>query len=165
MTIQIETETELPLCADAEALITRVIEAVLVAEACPYEVELSVLLTDDRGIQAANVEFRGIDRATDVLSFPAVDFTQPAGYEVLDGKPAAYFHPESGELLLGDILISVETLQRQALEYGHGEQRELGFLVAHSMLHLLGYDHEEDEERRCMEEKQEAVLLALGLTR
>ena len=75
------------------------------------------------------------------------------------------FHPETGELLLGDIMISVEKVDSQAKEYGHSKERELGFLVAHSMLHLFGYDHIKEEERKCMEEHQEAILQSIGLCR
>ena len=139
-------------------------EAVLDQEECPYEAQISLVLTDDDTIHSTNKEFRGIDRATDVLSFPMVDFPSPADYSVLEEDDSC-FHPESGELLLGDIMISVPRAVEQAREYGHSVKREYAFLIAHSMLHLLGYDHMEDEERLLMEEKQEQALKYLHIER
>ena len=104
-----------------------------------------------------NLEFRGIDRATDVLSFPMTEFPSPADYAYLDTDDSS-FDPETGELMLGNIVISKERAKEQAEEYGHSVEREFAFLIAHSMLHLLGYDHMEDEERLVMEKKQREVL-------
>ena len=101
-----------------------------------------------------NLEHRGIDRATDVLSFPMLEFDHPGDFSIIDEETADVFDPESGELMLGDIVISVDKVLEQAQEYGHSPKREYAFLIAHSMLHLCGYDHMDDEERKVMEEKQ-----------
>ena len=100
-----------------------------------------------------------------MLSFPMADFPAPADYSALEEPAADCFHPETGELMLGDIVISVERARDQAEAYGHSLKREYAFLIAHSMLHLLGYDHMEPEEASVMEEKQEAALTALNITR
>lgn len=164
MTINIECETEISLGVAYEEIIHRVVNAVMDYEQCPYEAEVNVLLTDNAAIQEINQEYRGIDAPTDVLSFPSVEYDAPADFEALESLPDC-FHPETGELLLGDIVVSVEKVLEQAEEYGHSKERELGFLVAHSMLHLFGYDHMEENERRVMEEKQRAILEGIGLRR
>ena len=164
MTIPVSCETDVRLPFEAEPLIRLVAEAVLKAENCPYECEIDVLLTDNASIREINREERGIDAPTDVLSFPMVSFPAPAVFDGLEDDPVL-FHPESGELLLGDPVISLEKVLSQAAEYGHSPRRELAFLTAHSCYHLLGYDHETDEERAVMEKKQEDLLQSLGLTR
>ena len=123
------------------------------------------MLTGNAEIQEANRNFRDIDRPTDVLSFPMVDYSSPSDFSSVNESPECYLNPETDELVLGDIMISVDKVYEQAEEYGHSSKREFAFLIAHSMLHLLGYDHMEDEERVVMETKQEAVLEALGITR
>lgn len=164
MTITIEKEAGRELDFPYEELIRQVVVAALDYEECPYEAEVNVLLTDDEAIREANQEFRDIDRSTDVLSFPMVEYEAPGEFDFLEEMDEC-FHPESGELLLGDIVISTDHVWAQAEEYGHSRQRELAFLVAHSMLHLMGYDHMEEEERREMEERQEAILQQMGITR
>ena len=165
MTLQAENQQNRDLGFDWEQLAEQVICRVLDTEQCPYEAEISLTLTDNEEIRNLNREFRGIDRETDVLSFPLVNFRRPAGYEILEEEASDSFNPESGELMLGDIVISVEKAMEQGESYGHGFRREFAFLVAHSMLHLLGYDHMVPEEASVMEEKQEAVLTSLGITR
>ncbi|HIU77194.1 MAG TPA: rRNA maturation RNase YbeY [Candidatus Pelethocola excrementipullorum] len=166
MTLQLENEQERELTFDYEQVAEQVITEVLDMEACPYESEVSLTLTDNTQIQRLNKEFRKMDRPTDVLSFPMVDFQNPADYDLLEADGwEAYFNPESGELLLGDIVISVERATEQAEEFGHSLKREYAFLIAHSMLHLLGYDHMVPEEAKTMEERQEAVLHKLNITR
>lgn len=164
MTVPIERECEQSLDFDYESLIREVVTAALDAEDCPYECEVDVLLTDNESIREINKAERDIDRPTDVLSFPAVDYEAPGDFSHVE-EDDSLFHPESGELLLGDMVISLDKVKEQAKEYGHSEKRELAFLVAHSMFHLMGYDHMEDAERLVMEEKQEAVLQTLGITR
>lgn len=164
MTVSLENEQEQQFDFDFEQVARQVAEAVLDQEGCPYEAQINVILTDDEEIRTANRQFRNIDRSTDVLSFPMVDFPVPAQYEILEEDPSC-FHPETGELLLGDIMISIPTAIRQADSYGHGVLREYAFLIAHSMLHLLGYDHMEEEERLQMEKKQEQALTSLHITR
>ena len=131
----------------------------------PYEAEVNVLLTDDQEIHRINQEFRGIDRATDVLSFPMGDYETPSDFERLEEVAEDYFNLETGELLLGDIVISVDKVEEQAEKYGHSQARELAFLTAHSMLHLCGYDHMEEDERLVMEKKQEEILSLKGYIR
>ncbi len=164
MTVDFENEQEQSFDFDFQEVASQVIETVLDQEQCPYEAQVSLVLTDDETIHRTNLEFRKIDRATDVLSFPMVDFPAPAEYSVLE-EDETCFHPESGELLLGDIMISIPRAVEQAQSYGHSIKREYAFLVAHSMLHLLGYDHMEEEERQIMEEKQEQALQKLHIAR
>ncbi len=158
-----ETEREFPFSAEETARL--VCEAVLEAEGCPYEAQVNILLTDNRGIREVNREYRGMDRETDVLSFPNVDFEEEGVFTIDEDSEADYFDPETGELVLGDIMISVDRVYGQAQEYGHSVRREFAFLVAHSMLHLCGYDHMEEEERARMERRQEEILTELGITR
>ena len=165
MTLQIENETDAAPLRDFEELARSVCERVLDDEHCPYEAEISITITDNDGIRELNSRFRGIDAPTDVLSFPMTDFPSPAAYDILEGEAADCFNPETGELLLGDIILSAERAREQAEAYGHSLKRELAFLMAHSMLHLLGYDHMQPDEAAVMEQKQEAVLQSLGITR
>lgn len=117
--------------------------------------EVSVLITDDEKIQKINKEFRGIDKKTDVLSFPMFEFDEVE-------KPCAEFE---GETELGDIVISLETAFSQAEEYGHSAAREMAFLTVHSMLHLFGYDHMEENDRIKMRAREEYFLSKLRLER
>ena len=165
MTINIEYEAEKKLDIPYEDIIKRVVEDSLDYENCPYEAEVNVLITGNEDIRQINQEYRNIDSPTDVLSFPMVDYERPSDFERMEETEDDCFHPESGELLLGDIVISVDKVEEQAEKYGHSQTRELAFLVAHSMLHLCGYDHMEDEERLIMEKKQEEILSLGGYTR
>lgn len=165
MTFYVENETDVTFPFDVEKIVEQVAEEVLDMEACPYEVQLNVLLTDNEGIREYNNEYRGIDRETDVLSFPNVDFEEAGQFDIEEDREADYFDPDTGELILGDIIISVDKVIQQADSYGHSQKREFAFLVAHSMLHLSGYDHMEPQEAVIMEEKQEQVLGKLGITR
>ena len=166
MSIHIEYETELSLGIASEDIITKVIDAALDMYDCPYEAEVNVILTDNSSIAAINEEYRNLARPTDVLSFPMLEYDIPGDFSMIDQLPEEEcFDPDSGELLLGDIIISVEKVIEQAEAYGHSKERELGFLTAHSMLHLFGFDHMEDEERKDMEVRQEEVLERVGLLR
>jgi probable rRNA maturation factor len=165
MTIQIEHEVENGFEFDVEVLIEKVINASLDYEQCPYEVEVSVILTDNATIQEINREHRQIDAPTDVLSFPMVNYETPSDFERLEEEQDDCFHPDTGELMLGDIIISVDKVKSQAEEFGHSVQRELGFLVAHSMLHLCGYDHIQEDEREIMEQKQREIMELVELKR
>lgn len=164
MTIQIDYETDKKLELDCAALAEAVAGQVLEMEGCPYDVQVNLVLTDNEEIKQVNREFRDIQAPTDVLSFPMIPFSRPADYEVVE-EDASFFDLDTDELLLGDIMISVEKIYAQAEEYGHSIKREFCFLMAHSMLHLLGYDHMTPEEAGVMEQKQEAALAALGITR
>lgn len=165
MTSYVENETEVTFSFPIKETADRVIEKVLETEACPFDAQVNLLLTDNAGIRVYNAQFRQIDKETDVLSFPNVDYEMPGDFSGIEEGEADYFDPDSGELILGDIIISVDRVLEQAESYGHSTKREFAFLVAHSMLHLCGYDHMEAEEAKVMEEKQEAVLTALGITR
>ncbi len=165
MSVFIEKECDLTLSFDYEELIKDVVNEALDYVGCPFEAMVSILLTDNEAIQELNRTYRHIDRATDVLSFPSITYETPADFSRLEEEPETYFDPESGELLFGDIVISLEKVREQAALYGHSEKRELAFLVAHSMLHLAGYDHMEAKEREQMEARQEEILQKLHLTR
>lgn len=165
MTFYIENETSEKFSFDVEEMLKQVCEAVLKAENCPYEVQINVVLTDDAGIRELNREYRGIDRATDVLSFPGLNFEKAGVFQIDRHLEAGSFDPDTGELMLGDIMLSVDRIRMQAAEYGHSVRREFAFLAAHSMYHLCGYDHMTESEARVMEEKQEKILEDLGITR
>ena len=131
-----------------ETLMKRVIRKTVSSEYPNHRFEVNVTICDDQEIRTINKEHRGIDRATDVLSFPFLDFDTP---DTLT--------------LLGDIIISRDTAYRQAEEYGHSPKREFCFLAAHSALHLLGYDHETEPDREVMERRQREILDELGIKR
>lgn len=158
-----ETGEEFPFSIEETG--RQVCESVLEAEKCPWEAAVNLLLTDNDGIRTLNRNYRNIDRETDVLSFPNLDFVESGVFELSEERTADYFDPDTGELLLGDICISVDKMKEQAVSYGHSLRREFAFLVAHSMLHLCGYDHMEEAEARVMEQKQEEILEAMGITR
>lgn len=164
MTLNIEYETDIKLDLDYQPLIEKVVNASLDYVKCPYEIELNVILSDNAAIKEINNEYRSIDAPTDVLSFPFIEYSEPGDFSKVEDYDDN-FHPETGELLFGDIIISVEKVMSQASEYGHSLERELAFLIAHSMLHLSGYDHMEENEREVMEQKQSEILDSLGITR
>lgn len=165
MTIYLENETDKEFSFDEYQVAEQVIQEVLYMESCPYEAQVNILLTDNEGIRVYNKEHRHIDKETDVLSFPNLDFEEPGVFDVEEERKADYCDPYTEEMILGDIIISVDKVREQAESYGHSEKREFAFLVAHSMLHLSGYDHMKEEEARVMEAKQEQVLQKLGITR
>lgn len=145
---------------ETEELLQSVCEAVMESEECDFDAQISITLVDNEAIRQINAEHRGIDKATDVLSFPMLEFDE-------NGIAEDAELDSDGELvLLGDIVISMERAREQSIEFGHSLRREVAFLTAHSMLHLLGYDHVDDpdgEEIMCG--KQEAVLRGLNITR
>lgn len=144
---------------EMEKTLMSVCDRVLMSEECDFDAEISVTLVDNESIREINAEQRNIDRPTDVLSFPMLEFDE-------DGVACADYDTDGDFIILGDIVISMERAMEQAQEYGHSFIRELAFLAAHSMLHLLGYDHVNSAaEERIMCEKQEAVLQSLGITR
>jgi probable rRNA maturation factor len=167
MAVFIENETEEvnPFDFDYEKLIRDVIDAAVKYEKCPYEPEVSVLITGSGEIHDLNRQYRNVDSETDVLSFPAIEYGKPADFSFIKKGSADYFDMENGALILGDIVLCLERVRKQAGEYGHSQKRELGFLVAHSMLHLFGYDHIDDAERAVMERRQDEILNGIGITR
>lgn len=165
MTSYVENEINAVFDFEIQEIVETVMEAVLEEEKCPYEAQVNLLITDNEGIHEFNLQYRNVDSATDVLSFPMIPFEREADFAIVEDGEADYFDPDSGELLLGDIIISVEKVREQARNYGHSLKREFAFLVAHSMLHLCGYDHMQENEALQMEAKQEKILSALGITR
>lgn len=165
MSLFIEEEGATKLDFNTEETARLVIDAALDLAGCPYETEVNLLLTENAQIHEMNLEQRGIDRPTDVLSFPMIEYNTPGDFSVIDEESADAFDPESGELILGDIVISKEKVLSQAEEYGHLPRREYAFLIAHSMLHLFGYDHMEEDERIVMESKQREIMEKIGISR
>ena len=163
MTVYYEEEAAaLPL--ECRRIAEEVIEKALDTVGCPYEAEVSLLLTTNDQIQELNMEFRGIDRPTDVLSFPMIEYPAPGEFGFLEDREDC-FDPESGELSLGDIVISKDRVTAQAQEYGHSVLREYAFLIVHSVLHLTGYDHIEDPQRQEMESVQREIMQRLDILR
>lgn len=138
----------------AKYLIIRAVNAALAAENIKVPCEISVLLTDDEGIRTLNREFRNVDSATDVLSFPANEFT-PGGFDPENAER----NPETGRLVIGDMALSVPHAVAQGRELGHGTKREVQYLTVHSVLHLLGYDHmDEGEMKKQMRAREKEIM-------
>ena len=156
--VYIDAEVETP--AAVEEQIRRCVLAALEGEKIDTSCVVEVCVTDDAGIHQTNLETRGVDRPTDVLSFPM--------FELKPGeKPRPdWAGPDTGKVLLGDMMISLERAEAQAEEYGHSLEREVCYLAVHSVLHLLGYDHlDEGPMKAQMRHREEAILGALGITR
>ena len=164
MNIYIENQYKNNIDIDYENLINMVVSEAIDYVKCPYECEVNVTIVDNDEIHEINNSQRNIDRPTDVLSFPMLEYDKPGDFDKFENDLYA-FDPDTGELTLGDIVISYDKVIEQAAEYNHSRKRELAFLVAHSMLHLLGYDHMEPDEAEVMEAKQEEILTKLGITR
>lgn len=143
-----------------ETLVTQVVDKVLAYEACEEEYEVSISFVNNEEMRSLNNEYRGIDRETDVLSFPMLEFTEVELEE--EDENAEYIDEE---IALGDIVISMEKALEQSEEYEHSFNRELAFLLVHGMLHLLGYDHQDEATEREMFDKQEAILKEMNLIR
>lgn len=138
-------QTDIDISEEAERLFEKVIKESLLVEGKSLDYEVSISLVNNAEIQELNREFRDVDSETDVLSFPLED-----DFDI--DLP-----------LLGDIIISVEKALEQSQEYGHSLERELAYLTAHSMLHLMGYDHMNDEDKQAMRNKEKLVMKNLGL--
>ena len=144
---------------EAAGLARRAAKAALRAQGVDADCAINIMLTDDAGIRAINLEQRGVDAPTDVLSFPLNELREGE----FDAERCEYDY-ETGRVLLGDMVLNLERCAAQAAEYGHGFDRELSYLVVHSVLHLLGYDHlDEGAQKRRMRAREEAVMEALGL--
>ncbi len=164
--LYLENESELSPDFDLHEIALQVITHVMKREGCPYETETSVLITNNDEIRKYNKSYRGIDKETDVLSFPNSDFLHPADFtEFCNQKDAEHFNPETGAFVLGDIMLSADKITEQALAYNHSVLREYAFLITHSVLHLIGYDHMDEEEAKTMEDKQNQYLEELQITR
>lgn len=144
-----------PLDPSLEKMLRDLLQEAARVEGVPDGAEVSVTLVDDAEIRRLNRTYRGVDSSTDVLSF-ALQEKVPEEPEIKGGE---------GGLLLGDIFISLETAERQATAYGHSLEREMGFLAVHGFLHLLGYDHDNQEAEEIMVRRQEEILSRVGLVR
>lgn len=164
MTLYFEEEGDITLPLKCREIAEKVVGTALDVVECPYEAQVSLLLTMDTQIKEMNTEFRGIEKPTDVLSFPMAEYQKPGEFDFLEERDDC-FDPDTGELTLGDIVISKEKVIAQAQEYGHSILREYAFLIVHSILHLTGYDHMEEEERRVMEAKQDEIMDVLNIIR
>lgn len=165
MTFYVENESNTSFPFEIQKVVEAVTEEVLQMLNCPYEVQINVLITDSQGIRELNAKFRQIDRETDVLSFPNAEFDEPGNFDSIEHQESECFDPDTGELILGDVILSAPRIREQAASYGHSQKREFAFLTAHSILHLCGFDHMTEEEAVLMEEMQDKALNALGITR
>lgn len=165
MSLFIESEVEVKFDFNYEELAGRVVEFALEHEGFPYECEVNLTLTDNDGIHEINRAYREIDNPTDVLSFPMLSYKKAGDFSALEDDYDDNFNPDTGEIMLGDIIISVDKVYEQAQSYGHSVEREFSFLILHSMLHLFGYDHMTPEEAAVMEEKQRVILEQMQILR
>ena len=158
--IRVTAEVELENEDEIRALITRCALGALEREQVDFDAFIDVTIVDDENIRALNAEYREKDAVTDVLSFPMYEFFNGQAQEELEPDP------ESDKVMLGDMILNYQRACQQAEEFGHSAARECGFLTVHSVLHLLGFDHERDEDDRLlMRGEEEAILTALELTR
>lgn len=165
MTVYFEDEANVSFGFDMEEKLNQVISFVRDFVKCPHDVEVSVTMVDKASIQKINSEYRDIEKVTDVLSFPMMEYDSPCGFDGPAFLQSVSLSPDTGELILGDIILCSEVIKEQAEEYGHSEMREFSFLVVHSMLHLFGYDHMIETDRAEMEEEQKKIMDALGIHR
>ena len=162
MITEIITENEqdiIEFTPEHTSLIERVVKAALTEQGFDRDCFVSVTVVDNESIREINREHRDIDSATDVLSFPVLEFDENG--DIIDDSGDVY----EGKTILGDIVLSFQRAKEQSEEFGHSFEREVGFLVCHSVLHLLGHDHEDDEERAVMREHEEKILESLSLIR
>ncbi|MGL4761745.1 MAG: rRNA maturation RNase YbeY [Sarcina sp.] len=149
-----------------ENILKNTIEFTLKEELVDHICEVSLVFVDNNEIKEINKETRGIDKATDVLSFPMIDYPKGKVYkEVYTSKELSRVYFDGNELILGDIVLSLERADEQRAEFNHSFNRECSYLVVHSILHLLGYDHMEDEEKKVMRAREEEILSKLQMTR
>ena len=147
-------------------IINEVCEQSLKAEEMNVPYQISLLFVDNEEIREVNRDTRGIDKATDVLSFPMLDYPQNKVFkEVYKDTKFNEIYLDGDELVLGDMVLSLERAKEQSIEYNHSFNREVCYLVVHSILHLLGYDHMEDEEKKVMRKREEEILGKLNITR
>lgn len=168
MTLYFENECDgaFPsLSFDMEKQLRRLVEHVTAYVRCPYETEVSVTIVSKTKIHHMNREFRQVDKATDVLSFPMMEYEKPGDFASSAFMDSIVISPETEELVLGDIVLCADIIVEQAQSYGHSILREFSFLVVHSLLHLFGYDHIEEEERLEMEAVQRKIMEQLDISR
>lgn len=164
MTISVEEEISADLSFDYEKKAKDVILYTIAHEKFPFEAEVNLLLTDDEGIRQMNKQFRQMDSVTDVLSFPMIDYESAGDFSQLEAD-ADNFNPDTGEVVLGDMILNMQRVKQQAESFGHSEEREFAFLIVHSMLHLFGYDHMTDEDAQKMEQIQREILEEMHILR
>ena len=163
--INLEMEIDWEESFDFAEVANLVADTVLDKEECPYECEIELTITDSEEVHKINKEYRNIDSTTDVLSFPNVEWDSPADYDC-DGFNDDYIvNPDTEMIMLGQIVLNKDRIISQAEEFGHSVKREYAFLIAHSMLHLLGYDHMVEDEAKVMETKQSEYLDSIGIGR
>jgi len=161
MAVLIENlQKSIEITDNIDMLLNQAVELSLKTEDFKIPSEVSILLVSNEEIKEMNKEHRGVDKATDVLSFPMIEM-----HEGEMKSSEGDFDLDENLLLLGDIVVSMEMAKKQSEEYGHSFERELAFLVVHGVYHLLGYDHEDCNEEKRMMEKQEAILMQMGLYR
>lgn len=164
MTLTLEEEVKVPFAFDYRLLAEEVVLVALTSENFPYEAEVNLLLVSLEEIWQINKEQRQIDGPTDVLSFPLISYSAPGDFVNLE-EDEDNFNPDTGEALLGDIVLCIDKVKEQAVQFGHSEKREYAFLILHSLLHLLGYDHMTQEDAQIMEAKQNKILCQMGILR
>ena len=164
MILEIEDERGL-LDGEARTLMQRCADAAQATEGVQAPLAAFISIVDDEAIREINREQRGKDTATDVLSFPSVNY--PAGRTAghCEKRLRQEYDPELGACVLGDIVISMDHVRAQAAAYGHSEQRECGYLLTHGLFHLMGYDHMTDADKPVMRAMEEKSLASIGLTR
>lgn len=159
-------QTKIEIDDKLEETITRVIEHCLEEEKVDIDYEISLIFIDNDEIKRLNTEFRGIDRETDVLSFPMLEYPENKVFkEAYSGFAFDDSYLNEGRLVLGDIALSLEKAMEQSKEYGHSFYREASYLTIHSVLHLLGYDHMQEDEKAVMRKREEEILSKFGLSR
>ncbi|MCR4788065.1 MAG: rRNA maturation RNase YbeY [Lachnospiraceae bacterium] len=165
MIVNLENETEFDPGFDILKTAEEVAGTILEKENFSKDAEVELLITDPETVKEINSEYRDIKKTTDVLSFPNTEWDAPADYECEGFSDESLIDPENGCYMLGQIVLNDRRIISQAEEYGHSIKREYAFLIAHSILHLLGYDHMEEDDAKVMEEKQKKYLDVLGITR
>lgn len=165
MTVYFEDESGHHFDFSVHRQLDKLVDYVVKRVSCPFETEVSVTLVQKKAIHRLNKKFRDVDRPTDVLSFPMMEYDEPADFTSPLFRQSLTLSPETGELVLGDIVICPAVVCEQAKEYGHSELREFSFLAVHGLLHLFGYDHMEEAERVQMEDMQKEIMKELQIHR
>ena len=162
--MRIEWNLDFPVESSILSLMQAAADMTIIREKIPFPCYAVVRICRDEQIRKLNASFRGIDQATDVLSFPSVNWPEgvTAGQQPFLLKHA--FDDEMNACFLGDVVISMDHLQSQALEFGHGERREAAYLLVHSLCHLMGYDHMNDKDKKKMREQEETILSGIGIS-
>ncbi len=165
MTVLIQDETDAVFDFDVRDNAIMAVNTVVKEELCPYDVSVDITIVSKEDIREINNEHRNIDKVTDVLSFPLNQYSYPADFNSELFENNKTISPDSNELMLGDIVICADVVMEQAEAYGHSQLREFVFLIVHSCLHLLGYDHIEEEDRVLMEDRQRVIMDYMNIYR